>query len=62
MIKIITRIGTIGTIRTSEEGTTLEMIGMKVNMVEEVEDILRSKICHMTEAKVGMEMILEDLG
>ena len=31
----------IGTIRTSEVGTTLEMIGIEVNIIEVIEEILR---------------------
>ena len=39
-------------IRISEVGTTLEMIGIEVNVVEMIEEILRLKTDHMTEAEV----------
>ena len=39
----------IGTIRIFEVGTTLEIIGIEVNIIEVIEETLRTETGHMTE-------------
>ena len=71
MIKVITTIDLdsmkeeeviIGTIRTLEVGTTLEIRGMKVSMVVMIEGTLRIKKVHKIEVEVRREMTVDDFG
>ena len=50
------------TIRTSEVGTTLEIIVIEVNIVKVIGRTLRIEKDHMTEAESEIEVIVEDLG
>ena len=51
----------IGTIKISEAGTTLEMIGIGINMKKKMfQETLRTETGHMTVAEAGIEIILED--
>ena len=51
----------IGTIKISEVWATLEMIQIKVNILEVSEGTLRRETGHMTEVEAGIEIIEEDL-
>ena len=50
---IIQREIIIGTIRISNVGTTLEMIGINVNIMEVIEETLRIETSHMIEVEAG---------
>ena len=52
----------IGTLRTLDMGVTINVIVTEVNINEVIEGNLRIEQCHMTEAKAGIQMIIEDLG
>ena len=52
----------IGTIRYSQVGAILEMIGIEVNMAEVIEEISRMKTGLIIEAEVEIGMMVEDLG
>ena len=52
----------IGIIRTSEVGTTLEMVGIEVDIMEVSKEILRIERGHITEVEAGIKMTGEDLG
>ena len=43
----------IGTIRISEVGTILEMMGIEVNLIEVIEETLRIKTDHIIEVEMG---------
>ena len=47
----------IRTLRILEAGTTLEMIGIEVNMIEVIAATLRTETGHMTEVEVSIETI-----
>ena len=51
----------VGTIRISEVGKALQMIGMKANIIEVIKEMLRIEKGHMTEVDIGIEIIEEDL-
>ena len=52
----------IGALIPAEEGTTLEMTGIRVNIIKMTAGTLRIETCHMTEVEEGINMIREDLG
>ena len=52
---------TIGTIRILEVGTTLERIGIELNIIKVTEETLRIETGHITEVEAGIEVIEEDL-
>ena len=47
----------IGTIRLLEARTTIEMVEIEVNIIEVIEETLRTETGHMIEAEAGMETI-----
>ena len=49
----------IGTIKISEVGTALEMVGMEVNMINVIEETLRMGAGNMIEVESGIEIIEE---
>ena len=51
----------IGTIQILEAGTTLNMIGIQINIIQMIEEPLRKETGHMIEAESEIEIIEEDL-
>ena len=52
---------TIGTMRILEVGTTSEMTAIEVNVIEVIEETLRTETGYVTEEEAGIEIIEEDL-
>ena len=50
-----------GTIRISEVETTLEIIGIEVNIIAVIEEALKKDTCYMKEVETGIEITEEDL-
>ena len=47
----------MGAIRILEAGTSLEMIGVMVNIIKVIEETFRTETGHMIEAEGGIEAI-----